>query len=205
MGFGILSHFTIRPIMTKHVLIPLAEGCEELEAVTIIDLLRRADIKVTTASLEIDPIVTCSRGTRLVADSNLADIMDQHFDLIALPGGLPGADILNNDPHIHQLITNAYQNKRWIAAICAAPRVLISNKTIELKKITAYPHSVDHLDCSSFELVEDSVVCSEQIITANGPGSAIDFSLQLIEVLLGKEARADVEKPLNRPSSCMKL
>ena len=86
-----------------NVLVPLAQGCEELEAVTIIDLLRRAEVRVTTASLDDEPI-TASRGTRLLADTTLDQVIDEAFDMVILPGGLPGADNLNADPRIHKIL-----------------------------------------------------------------------------------------------------
>ena len=87
----------------KKVLVPLAEGCEELEAITIINLLRRAEIEVITASLS-NPTVKCSRGTPIVADKSLDEIYEDEIDMVVLPGGLPGADYLNSDQRIHKLL-----------------------------------------------------------------------------------------------------
>jgi len=182
--------------MTKKVLIPLAEGCEELEAVTLIDLFRRANLHVTTASLKDDPVVLCSRGTRIIADTNLQSIVDDDFDLIVLPGGLPGADHLNEDPRIHQLLTTTHKKGNYIAAICAAPRVLLSNSKLKTKKLTCYPGALDHLDTSSVEMSNDGVVKDGKIITSKGPGTAMIFALELIEILLGETARKAVEEPL---------
>ncbi len=187
--------------VTKSILIPLAEDCEELEAVTLIDLFRRAGINVTTASLNDDTTVRCSRGVCLVADTNLQAVMDDNFDMIVLPGGLPGADHLNNDPRIHQLLTKHYKNGDYVAAICAAPRVLISNDDISVKHLTAYPGAVDHLDTSAFELETASVVRDNNVITSRGPGTAMDFALELIEILQGKQVRCDVEQALCRTYS----
>lgn len=91
------------------VLVPLAQGCEELEAVTLIDLLRRADINVVTASLA-EQTIKASRGVTLIADTKLEDVLQQAFDMVLLPGGLPGADHLNADDRIHQLINNTYKS-----------------------------------------------------------------------------------------------
>ena len=182
----------------KTILIPLAEDCEELEAVTLIDLLRRADLDVTTASLSDDTTVRCSRGVRLIADTNLHAVMCKEFDMIVLPGGLPGADHLNNDSRIHELLTKHYNNGAYVAAICAAPRVLISNDAIKVKQLTAYPGAVDHLDTSAIDLDTNPVVRDNNVITSRGPGTAMDFALELIEVLKGKQARDEVEQPLCR-------
>lgn len=127
---------------SKRVLIPLAKGCEELEAVTIIDLLRRAEINVTTACL-IDEPVKCARGTVIIADTALETVLEDDFDLIVLPGGLPGADHLNADPRIHQLITRHAEKGKYIGAICAAPKVLVNNGLLNGKKPLPTPvHSM---------------------------------------------------------------
>ncbi len=180
-----------------NVLIPLAQGCEELEAVTIIDLLRRANINVVTASLDDKP-VNCARKTIIVADKTLDQVINDDFDLMALPGGLPGADNLNNDPRIHQLITRLNGEDKYIAAICAAPKVLATHGILDGKKATAYPGSLDALDTSNIQLGETPIEKDGKVITSRGPGTAMDFALSLIETLLGKEARDSVEKPLQR-------
>ena len=107
------------------VIVPLAEGCEELEAVTIIDLLVRAGINVVSAGLKAGP-VKCSRGTVIIPDMDLDTALKQEFDMIVLPGGLPGADYLDRDPRIKELLINMSASKKFIAAICAAPKVLAS-------------------------------------------------------------------------------
>jgi len=186
--------------MSKKILIPLAEGCEELEAVTLIDLFRRAELDVITASISEKTEVLCSRGTRLLADTNLQSIVDEDFDLIVLPGGLPGADNLNNDPRIHKMLKKTHQQGNYVAAICAAPRVLVK-ADLGLKKLTAYPGALDYLGNEVLEpldLGSEKVVRDGNIITSRGPGTAMDFALELIEILLGKEARDAVEAPLVR-------
>src|SRR5262245_45668197 len=105
------------------VLVPLAEGCEELEAVTIIDILRRAGIEVVTAGLASGP-VRASRGVVLVPDTLLDQVLSQEFDMIVLPGGKGGADRLAEDERVRDLLLRAFEQGKYIAAICAAPRVL---------------------------------------------------------------------------------
>ena len=182
--------------LTK-VLIPLAQGCEELEAVTIIDLLRRAEIEVVTASLNKEP-VKCSRGTVLIADTSLDEILEDSFDMLVLPGGLPGADNLNADPRIHQIITRLENEDKHIAAICAAPKVLLENGILNGKKATAYPGSLNAMDTSKIKLNEDAIQIDDKVITSRGPGTAMDFALTLIETLMGKEIRIQVETGLQR-------
>ena len=179
------------------VLIPLAQGCEELEAITLIDLLRRANIEVCTASLSDEP-VKCARGTVIIADTLLETVLEDDFDLMVLPGGLPGADNLNADPRIHQLITRLSGEGKLIGAICAAPKVLLKNGLLNGKKATAYPGSLSALDLSNITLNDKAIQIDGKVITSKGPGTAMDFALTLIELLIDKTAREKVETPLQR-------
>lgn len=183
--------------LTPKVLIPLATGCEDLESVTLIDLLRRGNIEVTTASLDDKP-VTCARGTVIIADTTLNEVINDSFDLMVLPGGLPGADNLNADPRIHQLITRLSNEGKLIGAICAAPKVLVENGVLNGKKATAYPGALNALDLSNVELNDKAIQIDGRVITSMGPGTAMDFALTLIELLIDKEARDKVEAPLYR-------
>jgi len=180
------------------VLIPLAQGCEELEAVTIIDLLRRADIKVTTAGLD-DQVIVASRGIRLIPDVKLEDVLNQSFDMIVLPGGLPGADYLNRDKRIHAILKKMSDDNKWLAAICAAPKVFATAGLLENKKVTSYPGSLDGINVPGLQYKEVPVVIDDNIITSRGPGTAMDFALTLIELLSGPTQRKAVEVPLQRP------
>ncbi|CAD7851870.1 MAG: DJ-1/YajL/PfpI superfamily, includes chaperone protein YajL (former ThiJ), parkinsonism-associated protein DJ-1, peptidases PfpI, Hsp31 [Olavius algarvensis Gamma 1 endosymbiont] len=179
------------------VLIPLAEGCEELEAVTVIDLLRRAEIEVVTAGLAAGP-VRASRNTVLVPDTSLAAVMDQTFDMIVLPGGLPGAQHLDQDERIHALLERQRAADRFTAAICAAPKVLAGAGLLDGKSATNYPGAVAPEDFPGVALVDAPVVVDGKVITSRGPGTAMDFALQLIESLVGKAKRDEVETALVR-------
>ncbi|MBT5230028.1 MAG: DJ-1/PfpI family protein [Methylococcales bacterium] len=182
----------------KKVLVPLAQGCEELEAVTIIDLLRRADISVTTAGLDEKP-VTASRGVILLADKTLDQCTDELYDMVVLPGGLPGSDYLNDDPRIQKVLTNTINDGHYVAAICAAPKVLANAGLLNNKRATSYPGVLDEMALPSTTLDSISPVIQDGlVITSRGPGTAMDFALKLIEVLAGKERRLDVEKGLVR-------
>lgn len=179
------------------VLVPLAQGCEELEAVTIIDLLRRAKIEVVTAGLNDEPVVA-SRGVRLIPDISIDDAIDQNFDMIVLPGGLPGAEHLDNDPRIKSLLKKMANDEKYTAAICAAPKVLANAGILSNKKATSYPGFQENLDLPDTDLKTDPVVIDGNVITSRGPGTAMDFALALIETLAGKDKRDEVEKALVR-------
>jgi 4-methyl-5(b-hydroxyethyl)-thiazole monophosphate biosynthesis len=179
------------------VLIPLAQGCEELEAVTVIDLLRRAGVEVVTAGLQ-EGLVRCSRGTVLMPDTVLEEVLADDFDMIVLPGGLPGADHLDADPRIHQLLRNMAEQGRYTAAICAAPKVLGSAGLLDGRNATSYPGVLEGGEFGQSSLSEQAVVTDGTVITSRGPGTAMDFALALIETLLGADKRREVEAPLVR-------
>ena len=180
-----------------NVLVPLAQGCEELEAVTIIDLLRRAEVQVTTASLDEKPVIA-SRGTKLLADTTLDQVLDEEFDMVVLPGGLPGADNLNADERVHKILKNTVENNKYIAAICAAPKVFASAGLLDDKKATAYPGVLEALDNNAFEITSSAVQKDGKVLTSRGPGTAMDFALEIITCLLGDERRNQVEMSLQR-------
>ncbi|ADE13242.1 DJ-1 family protein [Nitrosococcus halophilus Nc 4] len=181
-----------------NVLIPLAQGCEELEAITLIDLLRRAGIQVVTAGLD-EQVVTASRGTRLIPDTSLDKVVQQEFDMVVLPGGQPGADNLNADPRIHALLKHTVERGKLTAAICAAPTVLAKAGLLDSKRATGYPGFLDKLNLPTTTLEDQAVVVDGPVVTSKGPGTAMDFALTLIELLVGKETRDEVEKALQRP------
>ena len=180
-----------------NVLIPLAPGFEELEAVTVIDLLRRADFDVLTAGL-VDGPITASRRTVLVPDVLLVDMVDQDFDMIALPGGLPGATHLAESRVLKRMLLRQHERQEWIGAICAAPRVLAAHGLLAGRRATSFPGALDEYDDGSFERVGEPVVIDGHIVTSRGPGTAMDFALTLIECCAGSERREAVEGPLQR-------
>ncbi|MDZ7661452.1 DJ-1 family glyoxalase III [Thiohalophilus sp.] len=183
-----------------NVLIPLAQGCEELEAVTVIDLLRRAGVEVTTVGLDEQP-VHASRGTVLMPDTTLEAVLDKDFDMIVLPGGLPGADHLNNDPRIHTLLLQMTDAGKYTAAICAAPKVLASAGLLNGKHATSFPGALDNIQTDNMQYEQTAVVVDGKVITSRGPGTAMDFALTLIEHLLGRAKRDEVEAALQRPAA----
>lgn len=179
------------------VLVPLAQGCEEMEAITIVDILRRAQVSVTTVGLE-PGVVTASRGTRLLPDADLDDAVDQAWDMIALPGGLPGADHLAADIRLSDLLRDTVAAGGHVAAICAAPKVLAMHGLLDGKQATCYPGCVDWTQYPAVVPSTDAVVQDGNVITSRGPGTAMDFALTLVQVLCGKEVRDNVEQGLVR-------
>jgi len=179
------------------VLVPLAQGCEELEAVTVVDLLRRAGINVVTAGLDAQP-VTASRGMTLLPDMTLDMALQQRFDMVVLPGGLPGADHLGDDQRVIRLLQEMAASESYIAAICAAPRVLARAGLLDGKRATSYPGALDIETVPGIEYLETAVVTDGRVITSRGPGTAMDFALVLVETLVGKTTRDEVEAGLQR-------
>ena len=179
------------------VLVPLAPGFEELEAVTITDLLVRAGLEVITAGLDNQP-VAASRGTTIIPNSSIDEVKNELFDLIVLPGGLPGADNLQNDARIQALLKNHATNNKYIGAICAAPKALNQAGLLDNKTATSFPGILENTNNKTITISNERVVIDGNIITSRGPGTAIDFTLTLIELLLGSDKKEDVEKQLVR-------
>jgi len=121
------------------------------------------------------------------------------FDMIVLPGGLPGADHLDRDPRVHTALTRTATAGHYVAAICAAPKVLASTGLLDNRKATSFPGVLDALAVPGLRYLEDAVVQDGKIITSRGPGTAMDFALTLIETLVGKAKRDQVEAALQRP------
>lgn len=181
-----------------NVLVPLAQGCEELEAVTVVDLLRRAGIRVVTAGLDDRP-VTASRGMVLVPDMTLEEALAQEFDMVVLPGGLPGADNLAGDARLGDFLKQMAADGKYTAAICAAPKVLACNGLLDGKRATSYPGALQPASVPGMDYVDQAVVTDGRVITSRGPGTAMDFALQLVAVLAGTDKRNAVEAGLQRP------
>lgn len=177
------------------VLVPLAQGCEELEAVTIIDLLVRAGAKVVSAGLQAGP-VRASRGVVLLPDTDLDTALEQEYDMIVLPGGMPGAQHLEDDPRIRQRLQLMAEQGRFTAAICAAPKVLAAAGLLDNKQATSYPGFLDTQAPVGMRFQHAPVVQDGKVITSRGPGTAIDFALCLIENLFDKAKRDVVEAGL---------
>lgn len=176
------------------VLVPIADGTEELEAVTIIDMLRRADAEVFVASVMSErKTVIASRGVKLEADGFLSECMDHVWDMIVLPGGMPGAEHLGCCLPLIDLLKRQLQENRFTAAICASPAIVLAgNSLIDGREATCYPGFQHQLESNGAILVPGNVVVDGTLITSMGPGTAMSFALRLIEHLYDKNKAESV-------------
>ncbi|MHA6492427.1 DJ-1 family glyoxalase III [Pseudomonas borbori] len=177
--------------MTMRALITVADGVEDLECVTLIDVLRRADIEVVVASIEDRRMITCARGTRLTADAMLVDVLAQAFDLIVLPGGMPGAQRLGEHQPLAERVREQAKAGKLFAGICAAPVFALQPfGVLKQRRMTCFPAISDRLSGCVF--VDQPVVVDGNCITSQGPGTALAFALILVEQLVGKARRNEI-------------
>jgi 4-methyl-5(b-hydroxyethyl)-thiazole monophosphate biosynthesis len=181
--------------MPKKVLVPIADGSEELESVTVIDVLRRAGIDVTVASVGSTKQVVASRGVNLAADVLIADCKQQVFDLIALPGGMPGAEYLRDSAELTEMLKAQAEAGRFYAAICAASVIVLQHHGLLAgRKATCYPSLAPQL--VNGEAADQKVVIDKNCITSQGPGTALAFALKLVEMLLGSDKAEHIAKEM---------
>ena len=167
----------------NRVLVLLAEGFEEIEAVTIIDVLRRADLPVTVASLS-SPRVCGAHDIVVIADCLLDEVKDQSFDAIILPGGMPGSRNLRDDARVISLLQSQQRLNKYLGAICAAPIALEAAGVLQGKRATSYPG----YDLPSAQVSEERLVVDGKLVTSRGPGTALEFALEWVKILAGAEA-----------------
>jgi 4-methyl-5(b-hydroxyethyl)-thiazole monophosphate biosynthesis len=169
-------------------LVPLAEGFEEIEAVTIVDVLRRASVEVVVAALAASP-VRGSHGIFVSADALLDDVLGEEFDAIVLPGGMPGSRTLRDDARVLGIVRDANAKKKLVAAVCAAPIVLEAAGVLAGRRATSYPGN----ELPSARAVEERVVVDGHLVTSRGPGTALEFALTLVQKLAGAEVADKLE------------
>lgn len=174
--------------MTKRALIVIANGVEDIETVAQIDVLRRAAIDVTVVSIEPTQEIVAARGTRIVADCLFEDCAAQSYDLISLPGGLPGAERLRDYPPLIERLQQQKASGGLFGAICASPvYVLQTHGLLEGHQATCFPALRDKLPDPA--PLDQKVVVSGNCITSQGPATAIDYALVLVEQLLDRKTR----------------
>ncbi len=176
--------------MPKRVLVPIADGTEEIEAVCIIDVLRRAGASVTVASVgELQ--ITASRGVKLVADQRIVDCLDVTYDLVVLPGGMPGAERLRDSKELHMILQDQRQGGRYYGAICASPAVVLRHHgLLGQEAATCHPNFVNLL--GNRDSAESRVVVAGNCVTSRGPGTALEFALKLVELLYGEKKAEEI-------------
>ena len=177
--------------MSKKVLVPISDGIEELEAIGIIDTLRRADADVTVASVD-ELQITASCGTRIVADKLIDECANDQYDLIALPGGLPGAEHLRDSQILTSLLKKQESAGRYYAAICASPTVVLQfHGLLDGKKATVNPALANDLIIK--DEIEKRVVVDGNCITSRARGTVLEFAVQLIELLYDKSKAEEIK------------
>jgi DJ-1 family protein len=180
--------------MSRTALITIAQGTEEIEAIVPADLLRRANFHVKIAG--DNEIVTCSRGVKIIPDLLIEKLnSDVEYDIIILPGGRTGTLNLLNDEKLIKLLRKHYERGGWIAAICAAPSILVHHKIMPKgSPITSHPSVKEML--ADYEYREEKVVVHERFITSRGVGTSIDFALKIIELLMDKTTAEKIAKDI---------
>ena len=174
--------------MSKKVYIFLADGFEDIEGLTVVDLMRRADIDIKTVSIKESKEITTSHGISMLTDLVFVETDFSDADMLVLPGGMPGTKYLNEYQSLRDLLADFYRKGGKVAAICAAPTVFASLGFLKGRKATAYPSCMDGLAGAERSL--ESVVVDGNVTTSRGLGTAVDFALSLIGQLLG-EKKAD--------------
>lgn len=169
----------------------LKDGFEEVEALTVVDYLRRASIDTYMVSVEDNIEVKGAHGIRVLADIMFDEIDEGDLDMVYVPGGLPGAESLRDDDRVIDLLARTNKRGRAIAAICAGPIVLEKAGILEGKSATSYPGFDEEL-ASIKEYREDRIVVDENIITSRGPALAVLLALELIELIKGKGKRDEI-------------
>jgi 4-methyl-5(b-hydroxyethyl)-thiazole monophosphate biosynthesis len=175
------------------VAVILADGFEEVEAIAIIDVLRRAGIETVVAGLHDGPIAS-ARQVKVVPDTTIDTVTVEDFDMIVLPGGQPGSDNLDADPRVKGLIKGFSEKGKLVGAICAAPFVLANAGVLKGKHVTSYPSYKDKLGGAVYEV--KSVVTDGNVLTSRGAGTALSFGLAIVERLVGKEKAQKVKEAM---------
>jgi protein deglycase len=175
----------------KRALVILSQGFEEMEAVTPIDLLRRAGIEVVSASTGTGLLVEGGRGIRIQADKMLSECLTQAFDMLILPGG-PGVAGMRKDARVLDLVRRSHASGTPLAAICAAPLVLADAGVAAGHVLTSFPDAKAELQGQVKAYSEERVVLDGKLITSRGAGSSEEFALALIAFLEGPAAALEI-------------
>ncbi len=175
----------------KRVLVPVAEGFEEMELTSVVDILRRAELEVVTAGMPSTNL-SGSRGMRMAADTKFDDTKTEEYDCIVLVGGNPGYQNLSKSNKLMDTIKSFDQEGKLIAAICAAPSILAKAGIMDDRRATIYPGMERYIPRPR----GGRLVVDDHIVTSQGPGTAIEFSLKLVELLVGPETSRELAREL---------
>ena len=177
------------------ILLFLADGFEEVEALTVVDYLRRMDITVETVSITEDERVRGAHDITIIADTLISRIKDiSSYEGVVIPGGLPGATNLRDSQDVVEIVKVMNENGKLTAAICAGPIVLAKAGIIKGKRITSYPGFEEGLSEGIY--LEENVVRDGNIITSRGPALAVDFAIEIVDYLLGKEKTIELKRDI---------
>ena len=179
------------------VLVPCGTGVEEIECMAVVDILRRADVEVCLASLDGEAVQGRS-GITLLPDAALVDVMHEDWDMVVLPGGMPNARLLREDARVQAVVERLHQQRKGIAAICAAPTALAAFGVTAGKRLTSYPsfrQEIEQLEPASIYM-DDSVVEDDFLVTSRGPGTAVAFALRLVGRLCGDGKAAEIRQSI---------
>lgn len=185
--------------MTKKVLVPIAPGTEEMEAITIIDTMVRAGFEVTVASADFEGALTmkASRGVTLTADCKLVDIADDEFDVIALPGGVGGSEVFRDSTLLVEIVRQHKYDGKLMAAICAAPALVLEHHQLYPDALmTCHPSFKSHIPENRWRDKRVTIDINHNLITSQGPGTALEFAIEIIIALCGKKKAWEVAEPM---------
>ncbi|WP_075988866.1 DJ-1 family glyoxalase III [Vibrio fluvialis] len=185
--------------MTKRILVPIAPGTEEMEAVTIIDILVRAGYQVVVASADFDGklTMTASRGVTLTAECKLVDVADAEFDAVVLAGGVGGAENFRDSTLLVEIIKQQKYDGRLVAAICASPAVVLQHHDLFPGALmTCHPNFQDRIPQDLWRNRRVTFDVNNNLLTSQGPGTALEFAVEIIVQLSGKELAREVALPL---------
>jgi protein deglycase len=179
--------------MDKKILVPLAEGFEMIEALSIVDVFRRAGVQVDLAAINDNLQVTSSHQVKIMADLHLSDCLDRKYDCIVLPGGIPGAQNLQKSASLIELLKKQNGENRLYGAICAAPALVLEHHgLLQGKNATCHPGFAEKL--SSHAYLNQKVVVDKNCVTSRGAGTSIEFALVLLGIVVGEEKKKEVAK-----------
>ena len=185
--------------MSKKVLIPIATGSEEMEAITIIDIMLRAGYEVIVASADFSGQLTmkASRGVTLTADCRLVDVADDEFDAVILPGGVGGSEVFRDSTVLVEIVRQQMYEGKLVAAICAAPALVLAHHHLYPKALmTCHPSFQSHIPANNWRVKRVTYDVTHNLLTSQGPGSALEFAMEIVIHLSGKAHAWSIAEPM---------